>query len=195
MDRRSMSTVVSVALALGLSGALLIPSSIDPTAYLARDSSWDFKGPETLPSYLISWLNPLVRTAKLLNEQLQMPGELALEVAASIHRHTRAGDITPELVVALIKVESGGDPRAVSSKKAVGLMQVHYPAWGKALGVSYEELFDIDTNISAGIHILNHYLELYSDLDKALAAYSGNPHSRRYPSKVMKTYRQMGREI
>jgi soluble lytic murein transglycosylase-like protein len=137
----------------------------------------------------------VVETARLLQQQLQMPGDLAVEVAASIHRHTKSNGIDPELVVAMIKIESGGDPRAVSPKRAVGLMQVHYPVWGKALGVSYEELFEIDTNIGAGIQILNHYLDRYEDLGKALAAYSGNPRSSRYSRKVLRTLSQLGREI
>lgn len=195
MDRRYIGAIVLAALAVGLFGAILLPSGSVLTPFLVNDASQAQRSGEPLTSFLVSWLNPLVKTAKLLQNHLQMPGDLAVEVAASIHRHTRSGNITPELVVAMIKVESGGDPRAVSSKKAVGLMQVRYPVWGKVLGVSYEELFNIDTNISAGIYILNHYMEQYEDLDKALAAYGGNPRSKQYPRKVLRTYKQIGQEI
>lgn len=195
MDKQSIGALVLAAIVLGLFGACLLPSSRDLAQPLLQDESTLSGGSELRPSPIISWLNPIVRTAKLLQQDLNMPGDLAVEVAASIHRHTRSNRIEPELVVAMIKVESGGDPRAVSPKRAVGLMQVHYPAWGKALGVSYDELFEIDTNIGAGIQILSHYLERYEDLGKALAAYSGAPRSNRYSRKVLSTFSQLGREI
>jgi soluble lytic murein transglycosylase-like protein len=195
MDRQYIGAVVLAAFALGLFGALLFPSSLDLAPFLAEDTRQDQSASEPLRSLVVSWLNPLVKTAKLLQHHLQMPGDLAVEVAASIHRHTKARNIAPELVVAVIKVESGGNPRAVSHKRAVGLMQVHYPVWGKVLGVSYEELFDIDTNIGAGIHILNHYMERYEDLNRALAAYGGNLRSKQYSRKVLRAYRQLGQEI
>lgn len=192
MDRKSVGALALAAVVLGLFGALLMPSGRELTLPIIAQASPSL---DNQPSALILWLNPLVKTARLLQDDLQMPGELAVEVAASIHRHTRTKGISPELVVALIEIESGGDPRAVSPKEAVGLMQVHYPVWGKALGVSYDELFEVDTNIRAGVQILNHYLERYDDLTVALAAYNGNPRSRRYARKVLRAYSRLNREI
>jgi hypothetical protein len=195
MDERPIGVMALAALALGLFATFLIPSGEDLASPLISSSSKGFVKPISQPfSLLMSWLNPMSETATTLHYDLQMPGELAIEVASSIHRHTEATPITPALVVALIKVESGGDPRAVSPKQAVGLMQVRYPVWGGTLGVSYEELFDIDTNIRAGVSILNHYLRSHDAVTAALAAYNGTPRSNRYPKRVLETLHQLAGE-
>lgn len=195
MESRPIVVMALAALFLGLFAALLTPTGRELTPFVVAGTPKSHWRSEDRSSLLTSWLNPLVDTAKLLHSNLRMPGDLALEVAASIHRHVRSTSIAPELVVALIMVESGGNPRAVSPKQAVGLMQIHYPVWGKVLGISYEELFDIDTNIRAGVYILDRYLQRHEDLSAALAAYSGNPRSKRYPQKVLTTFSQLVREI
>ncbi|MFQ6672198.1 MAG: lytic transglycosylase domain-containing protein [Candidatus Tectimicrobiota bacterium] len=194
MDQRPIGVMALAAVALGLFATFLIPSGTDIASFAVTGSHEASPPRSSHSSGLLSWLHPVAETATMLRDDLQMPGDLVPEVAASIHRHTHATRIAPALVVALIKVESGGDPRAVSPKQAVGLMQIHYPVWGKILGVSYEKLFDIDTNIRAGIHILNHYLQRHETLIAALAAYGGNPRSRRYPTKVLATFHQLARE-
>ena len=194
MEERPVGVIALAAVSLGLFATLLVPSNTDFKYSLVSGSSKGSPGLMAQPSLLTSWLFPLLGTAKMLHDDLQMPVDLALETAASIHRHTLATRIAPELVVALIQVESGGDPRAVSPKQAVGLMQVRHSVWAKTLGVSYRELFDIDTNIRAGIYILNYYLKRHGTMTAALAAYSGNPRSTRYPKKVLATYRELASE-
>jgi len=46
-----------------------------------------------------------------------------------------------------MKRESGGNPRAVSHTQDYGLLQIHYPIWGKFFGISKEQLFDPETNV------------------------------------------------
>ena len=72
---------------------------------------------------------------------------------------TRAG-LPPELVLAVIDVESNFDRFAISSSSALGLMQV-MPFWVKELGQGDKNLlFDIDFNVLLGCQILKYYLDM-----------------------------------
>lgn len=78
--------------------------------------------------------------------------------------------IDPKLVVSVIEVESGFNPRAVSPKGAQGLMQL-MPETAKMLGVT--DSFDPDQNLRGGIRYLSYLHDLFDqDLSLALAAYN-----------------------
>jgi soluble lytic murein transglycosylase-like protein len=84
-----------------------------------------------------------------------------------------ANRLEPALVTAVILVESGGDPRAVSRRGARGLMQL-MPATARRYGVS--NLFDPEQNIRAGSQYLHDLAERYqNDLELMLAAYNAGP--------------------
>lgn len=76
--------------------------------------------------------------------------------------------VAAALVRAVIQVESGYQPRARSSKGAVGLMQV-MPATGRQYGV--RNLYDPAANIRAGVTHLKTLLDRFP-LELALAAYN-----------------------
>lgn len=82
------------------------------------------------------------------------------------------------LLAAVIQVESSFDPRAVSHRGAVGLMQV-LPA---TAGLSADDLADPAANIDRGAFYLHRLLERFGgDLELALAAYNAGPTNvRRY---------------
>jgi soluble lytic murein transglycosylase-like protein len=82
----------------------------------------------------------------------------------------KANTIQAALVRAVIVVESGFNPRAVSKKGAVGLMQLQ-PATAKRYGV--KNIYDPEQNIRAGAHYLSDLLTRFdSNLELALAAYN-----------------------
>ncbi len=91
----------------------------------------------------------------------------------------------PQLVLAVIDVESGFDPFAVSSAGAVGMMQV-MPFWPRELGLSTRDLLDVELNIRMGTSILAYYLERErGDYRRALARYNGSLGRRTYPDLVL----------
>lgn len=99
----------------------------------------------------------------------------------------RAG-LDPQLILALITVESKFNKSAVSSKGAMGMMQV-MPFWKTQIGTSNQSLFDIETNIRYGCTILRYYWERSGfDMNRALAAYNGSIGENWYPQLVMNAY-------
>jgi soluble lytic murein transglycosylase-like protein len=86
-----------------------------------------------------------------------------------IERHAEKYRVDPTLVRAVIQVESGFNPQAVSRKGARGLMQL-MPETAKRFGV--KQLHDPEENIRGGVRYLAHLVQMFGDLPRALAAYN-----------------------
>jgi soluble lytic murein transglycosylase-like protein len=97
------------------------------------------------------------------------------EINDLIHRTARRLEIDPQLVHAIIKVESEYNPRAVSRKGAMGLMQL-IPATAQRFGVA--NAFDPKQNLEGGVTYLKYLLNLFGgDLALSLAAYNAGEHA------------------
>ena len=104
--------------------------------------------------------------------------------AGIIQRVASAYDLSPELVKAVVKVESNYNHKAVSPKGAKGLMQL-MPATAKRFGV--EDTFDPEQNITGGVKYLHYLFNEFGDenLDLVLAGYNAGEHAvRKYGNKV-----------
>ena len=98
-------------------------------------------------------------------------------------------NIEPELVLAVIDVESRFNPWAISSVGAQGLMQI-MPFWLKEIGRPNDSLFDMRTNLRMGCTILSYYLKIEKgSLPRALARYNGSLGSWIYPDLVFNALR------
>ena len=101
---------------------------------------------------------------------LPVPGH---SLGAIILREATRREVRPELVRAVIQVESAFDPRARSSKGAMGLMQL-MPATAADLHVL--DPYDPVQNIRGGVAYLRRLLDRYDgDEELALAAYNAGP--------------------
>ena len=100
-----------------------------------------------------------------------------------IRQHAGQKSVRPDLVRAVIQVESAFNPRAVSPKGAMGLMQL-MPATAAQFGVI--DPFNPGENIRAGVTYLRQLLDRYNDNEQlALAAYNAGPGAvDKYGSKV-----------
>jgi soluble lytic murein transglycosylase-like protein len=89
--------------------------------------------------------------------------------ASLITAASEAHGVDPLLVQALIQVESNYQPRARSSKGAMGLMQL-MPAVAREYKV--RNAYDPAANIAAGVQKLKGLLDKWKTVDLALAAYN-----------------------
>jgi len=122
-------------------------------------------------------------------------GGYSEQIAAVAARH----GVDPRLVEAVVRVESGGNPGAVSPKGARGLMQL-MPAKSAELGV--QNPFEPRQNLEGGVRHLRDLLQRYDgDLRLALAAYNAGEEAvrahrgvppyretREYVRKVLELY-------
>jgi soluble lytic murein transglycosylase-like protein len=90
-----------------------------------------------------------------------------------IVEHARLNSVRPSLVRAVIQVESAFNPRAVSPKGALGLMQL-MPATARQFNVV--NAFDPEDNVRAGVLYLRQLIDRYDGNEQlALAAYNAGP--------------------
>ena len=109
-----------------------------------------------------------------------------IEILKRVHYEARRVDLRPELVLAVIEVESHFDEFAISVSGARGLMQV-MPFWLDEIGISDKNLFKIRTNLRMGCTILRYYVDMEPDsLSRALARYNGSLGKTVYPNKVIR---------
>jgi hypothetical protein len=121
------------------------------------------------------------------------------EYRAVIWRTAVSHGVHPELVYAVASVESNFNPRAVSAKGALGLMQL-MPDTAARFGVA--DPFDPVENIVGGVRYLKYLLDLFGgDQRLALAAYNAGEsvvqagrsippyqETRAYVSRVLKLF-------
>ena len=94
-------------------------------------------------------------------------------VSGLIEEHATLNTVSVDLVRAVIQAESAFNPRAVSPKGALGLMQL-MPATAAEFGVT--DAFNPEQNVRAGVKYLKQLLDTYDGrVELALAAYNAGP--------------------
>ena len=111
---------------------------------------------------------------------------MRLAMLKQVHLEATRSDLQPELVLALIEVESHFDTYAISKSGAQGMMQI-MPFWLDEIGRPDDNLIDMKTNLRLGCTILKYYMDMEkNNLHKALARYNGSAGSKVYSNKVLK---------
>lgn len=107
-----------------------------------------------------------------------------------VHAEARRAELDPELVMAVIHVESRFDRFAISVAGAQGYMQV-MPFWLDEIGQTNSNLFNASTNLRMGCTILRYYIDMENgNLFRALGRYNGSLGKAKYPDLVFKALRQ-----
>jgi soluble lytic murein transglycosylase-like protein len=132
------------------------------------------------------WLTDM---SQRMRRQVPDAGE-RVAILQTVHRQATLVGVAPELVLAVIDVESDFDRFAISSASALGLMQV-MPFWVPELGYNDKnQLFEVETNVLLGCRILKYYLDMErGDLVRGLARYNGSVGKRWYSDRVIERLR------
>jgi hypothetical protein len=121
----------------------------------------------------------------------------------TVEQTARTHGLDPNLIDLVIRMESGYNPRALSSKGARGVMQL-MPGTASMYGV--QDCFDPFENIRGGVRYLRDLLVRFnSDIELALAAYNAGPEAvarhggvppyqetRNYVSSILAAYQSKG---
>jgi soluble lytic murein transglycosylase-like protein len=135
----------------------------------------------------------LVDMSSRLSRRMPDP-EKRLRLLRLVHQEAMQANLYPELILAIIEIESNFNQYAISSAGAMGLMQV-MPFWLKEIGRNDDNLFKPTTNLRMGCTILRYYMNVEKDdLLQALARYNGSKGSNRYGNKVIKALNQRWRK-
>jgi soluble lytic murein transglycosylase-like protein len=192
---RPRLAVLAAVLGLALPGAALAQGQRDPglrevlAAAIRATPCFEGKYDDVV---WFALMRPRVEARlRQLPKDLRLGDDTAVaaeRILHAVHCESRKHDMLrdrPQLVLAVIDVESAFDPFAVSSAGAVGLMQV-MPFWPNQLGLSNRDLIDVEMNVRMGTSILAYYLDRErGDYRRALGRYNGSLGKRQYPDLVL----------
>ncbi len=181
-----METLARIGV-IGLLAALLLPAGVradegpDPELReilrAAANESDSF--PDRFEAEV--WLTDMSRR---LARHVSDPEE-RIELLTRVHYEASRVELPPELILAVIEVESNFDRYAISVAGAIGLMQI-MPFWLDEIGRPNDNLLHVDTNLRYGCTILRFYYDKENgDLRRALGRYNGSLGKRKYPNKVI----------
>jgi soluble lytic murein transglycosylase-like protein len=126
----------------------------------------------------------LAAMSKRLEKRMPVKSERDDLLRSVLYESRRAG-LDPDLILALIQVESNFRKYAVSSAGAMGYTQV-MPFWVREIGTAGQSLFHIRNNLRYGCVILRYYLNMErGDLFRALGRYNGSLGQSEYPNLVL----------
>nr|WP_253186813.1 lytic transglycosylase domain-containing protein [Roseobacter denitrificans] len=151
------------------------------------------------PGRLHEAISVMGREGSIAQPRLQHLQEIARHNSATILRATVGTRVSPALVLAVISVESAGNPGAVSKAGAAGLMQL-MPATAERFGV--EDPLSAQQNIQGGVRYLDWLMERFDgDPIMVLAGYNAGegavakhdgvppfPETRDYVPKVLAAF-------
>ena len=145
-------------------------------------------GPEGFEDHIAAevWLTDMSNRLK----KTIPDADYRLELLKTIHAESVRAGLEPELVLAVIQVESNFDRFAISPAGARGLMQI-MPFWIKELGHPDDNLFIPQMKLRYGTTILKYYLDKEKgQISKALARYNGSVGKTKYPRLVYAAQRR-----
>jgi soluble lytic murein transglycosylase-like protein len=166
--------------------AILATNSVaDAQIYTWRDASGTLMMADTAPTDTAAELRTFKVARSTESIRVTRPVSIAYrdDYDDLIVKHAQANNLRPDLVRAVVQVESGYNAGAVSPKGAMGLMQL-MPTTASQLGV--RKPFDPAENIRGGTTYLRQLLDRFAGNEElALAAYNAGPMAvDRYGAKV-----------
>jgi soluble lytic murein transglycosylase len=162
-------SVQASAVALG-AAIVLLPSSV------GRHGAPGATNPDDAPPAAHRPIDAL--TAQVLERMPSLELEAAAALAAAVRGESEAAGLDPLLVMAVIGVESGWAPAAVSDRGARGLMQLRKVALAgeeREAGLAPGDVHDPVHNVRMGVRYLARMIQVFGDEDLGLMAYNAGP--------------------
>ena len=166
-------------------------AAVEPTTTLSEDSA-------TLEDEVVARYDHLP-LAQILRRTAKP--EMANRVARAIVKEARQLQLPPSLLAGVLLTENSRlEPATISSRGAVGLMQVMRFHAG-VFDCDSDDLLQVEANICHGARVFAGYLKRTNDVRSALLRYNGCVRSRatqscrRYPSKVLRQAEQIRHQL
>jgi hypothetical protein len=116
--------------------------------------------------------DPETKAIDSLLRAFDVDGTRRSRVVQAILQSSRKHKLDPRLVASIVVVESRGNPFAISTSDAVGIMQIHVPTWAGKVDEEGINLFKIEDNVDFGVRILGDYVKQYGR-DEGVKRYNG----------------------
>ncbi|WP_020562323.1 lytic transglycosylase domain-containing protein [Methylosarcina fibrata] len=200
--KRAYHDTVSIPLLLLISAGFTHPARVPPSS-LTVDHNEFREIPPPLPDHdkpdhkmADAHVQKKKALANYIQHQFKVTENKASVIVSEAFNNGVKQGLQPELILAIIAVESKFKEKAVSPKGARGLMQVlasAHPKKIKSIGGT-RALYNARKNISVGTHILAEYKDLSKgNIRRTLLRYNGSLGNNRshYPDKVFRIYKQM----
>jgi hypothetical protein len=189
-------------------GRVLEVASVEPQGEMIL-LSLSGGGAISVPSWrVVDWEEVAPRVAEAAPRDVRSDASwrrVAGSFAEHIERAARVHSVDPVLLTAVARTESNFDPRAVSPKGALGLMQL-MPQTAERFGVA--DVFDVSENVDGGARYLSWLLDRFDgQTELALAGYNAGegavdrysgvppyPETENYIDKVLREAARMGSE-
>lgn len=153
----------------------------DPTLVQALQQATQDTQEQTTDLDALLWLSSM---SERLEKRIKNPF-YRIRLLETVYQEATIAGLDPQLVLAVIDIESNFDRFALSSAGAQGLMQV-MPFWKDVYEKPHDDLFNPSVSLKFGCAILRHYLDRYSTEADALAAYNGSLGRTTYSDKIIR---------
>jgi len=168
---------------LALIMALMVSIGINVGA-LARAVVGTMAGDHSAPVIQIPKLDPEIswqvdqtiireiERAAFRSRALAILDEEKNRIADAIFELSPEYGFTPAQILALVEIESAGNPRAISKTGDYGLLQVNMRTWQRELRLDRNRILEIKYNLRAGLQILQRYYREAGDFWIAVHRYN-----------------------
>ncbi len=199
----SLAGFFAVTLAVAAASHPWMPRAKAPAEALAAESGTTTEPPlvrtETTQADITDGSANARDLARLVARRYRVADGAAGQMVGAVLKETRAHDVDPMLVLAVIAVESRFNPVAASEQGALGLMQV-VPRFhmDKLASLGVAALLRPEANIAVGVRILKDALRRGgSDIAAGLQLYNGavDDDSRAYANRVLDEQKRIERAL
>ncbi len=137
---------------------------------LLFDSLKDYVSYKNLPKKIN--IKPLKAETKFIDKNIKHSKNKEEIINNAVDKASKKYKVPKQLIYGIIKAESGFNPKSISNKGAVGLMQL-MPQTALEMGVKH--IWNIEENIMGGTKYISSLINRFKNSKMAIAAYNAGP--------------------